>query len=181
MWPLPHTAGRIAASDAPLRPRKDAPLHDFREPAPQAEDPGGRDATLIAAILRIGSSLDLDTVLREVVDDARALTGARYGAISTVDGSGRPLDFVTSCLTPEEPATLAGWPGGLRLFEHRRGLAAPRRLPDLPDYARSIGCAPPPARGRLFLDEKEGGFTDPGEAVLVLFAQQAPAAIAHAP
>ncbi len=171
-------------------------MDDSRKPAARAEDPGGRDATLIAAILRIGSSLDLDTVLREVVDGARALTGARYGSISTVDGSGQPLDFVTSGLTPEEHATLAAWPDGPRLFEHLRGLTAPQRLPDLPDYARSIGCAPLPVPcrallgtpmrhrdtpvGGFFLAEKEGGFTDRDEAVLVLFAQQAAAAIAHA-
>ncbi|MXX17260.1 MAG: hypothetical protein F4Z52_08665 [Gammaproteobacteria bacterium] len=36
-----------------------------------------RIATLNAAILRINASLDLDTVLGEVMDSARALTGAR--------------------------------------------------------------------------------------------------------
>ena len=41
-----------------------------------------RIATLNAAILRINTSLDLDTVLHEVVDSARGLTGARYGVIN---------------------------------------------------------------------------------------------------
>ena len=40
-----------------------------------------RLSRLSAAVLRISSSLDLDTVLREVVESARALTGARYGVI----------------------------------------------------------------------------------------------------
>ena len=31
-------------------------------------------------MLRISASLDLKTVLREVVESARTLTGARYGA-----------------------------------------------------------------------------------------------------
>ena len=35
-----------------------------------------RVSRLSAAILRISASLDLDTVLQEVVDSARALTGA---------------------------------------------------------------------------------------------------------
>ena len=43
----------------------------------------GRLSALGAAMLRISASLDLDTVLHEVVDRARALTGARYGAIAT--------------------------------------------------------------------------------------------------
>ena len=47
-----------------------------------------RVSTLNAALLRITASLDVDTVLREVVDSARALTGARYGVIATVDQTG---------------------------------------------------------------------------------------------
>ena len=47
-----------------------------------------RISRLNAAILRISASLDLDTVLPEVVDSARALTGARYGMIATVDEGG---------------------------------------------------------------------------------------------
>ena len=38
-----------------------------------------RTATLNGAILRINASLDLDTV-----ESARALTGARYGAIARI-------------------------------------------------------------------------------------------------
>ena len=40
-----------------------------------------RSATLNAAILRINATLDLDTVLDEVVENARALTGARWGVL----------------------------------------------------------------------------------------------------
>ena len=171
-------------------------MNDFHEPALAAEGPGGRDAAVIAAILRIGASLDLDTVLREALDGARALTGARYGAIYAPTVPDSPLDFVTSGLTPEEHGTLTAWPDGLRLFEHLRDLTAPRRLPDLAEYARSLGCSPLPLPcralmgtpmrhrdtpvGGFFLAEKEGGFTDRDEALLALFAQQAAAAIAHA-
>ena len=48
----------------------------------------GRLSQLSTAILRISAILDVDTVLQEVVDSARALTGARYGIITTVDESG---------------------------------------------------------------------------------------------
>ena len=37
---------------------------------------------------RINESLDLDTVLQEVLDSARSLTGARYGVMVLLDGSG---------------------------------------------------------------------------------------------
>ena len=52
-----------------------------------------RIARLSAAILRISASLDVVTVLQEAVDSARALTGARYGLIATVDAAGQPQDF----------------------------------------------------------------------------------------
>ena len=47
-----------------------------------------RVSQLCNAILRINASLDLETVLQEVVDSARALTGARHGLIATVDDGG---------------------------------------------------------------------------------------------
>ena len=155
-----------------------------------------RDATVAAAILRIGASLDLDTVLREVVESARALTGAAYGVIATVDGAGEPRDFVTSGFTEEEHRAMEAWPDGHRLFGHLHGLGAPLRLPDLDAWVRALGCAPFPvpcgafqatpmthrgaAAGGFFLGGKRGGFTDADEAMLVLFAQQAAAALANA-
>ena len=60
-----------------------------------------RPSALGAAVLRIAGTLDLDTVLGEVVDAARALTGADCGAIATVEADGRPGDFVTSGLTAD--------------------------------------------------------------------------------
>ena len=62
--------------------RRTAPLREIDE---STRDDAAREATLTAAMLRIGASLDLDTVLREVVESARALTGAAYGVIATVD------------------------------------------------------------------------------------------------
>ena len=48
----------------------------------QNEELQGRYTNLIAAILRISGSLDLDHVLHEIVESARALTGARMGVWS---------------------------------------------------------------------------------------------------
>ncbi len=156
-----------------------------------------RSATLNAAILRISVSLDLDTVLREVADSARALTSARYGLIATVDEAGAPRDFVTSGLTPEEHQRVLDWPDGLRLFEHMRDLPGPLRVDDLPGLIQSLGYDPglvwsqtmqaTPMHhrgeyvGTFYLAGKEGeAFTDEDEEVLVLFASQAAAAIANA-
>ena len=157
-----------------------------------------RISALSAASLRINASLDLETVLNEVVKSARALTGARYGAIATIDDAGVPQDFVTSGFTAEEHRKLLEWSDGPRLFEYFRDLPGPLRLADVPAYVRSLGFSSDrlpsktfqgtPMRhrgvhvGNFYLVEKEGGeaFTDEDEEVLVLFASQAATAIANA-
>ena len=65
-----------------------------------------RLSRLSEASLRINESLDLDTVLQEVVDSARALTDSPYGVITTLDDSGLPHEFVTSGMTPEDHRAL---------------------------------------------------------------------------
>ena len=79
-------------------------------------DPTGRaDARisrLSAAMLRISQSLELSTVLAEVVESARALTGARSGVITTIDARGAIEDFVTAGLPPEARRQMVEWPDG---------------------------------------------------------------------
>ena len=157
-----------------------------------------RISRLSAAILRISATLDVGAVLREVVDSARALTGARYGVIATLGDSGQPQEFVSSGLTAEEHQRLTSWSGGTQLFEHLRGLRGTLRLRDLPDYSTALGYLPnlmgsktiqgAPMRhrgvhvGNFFLGGKEGEqeFTSEDEEVLVLFASQAATAIVNA-
>ena len=97
-----------------------------------------------SAILRVGASLDPDTVLREIVDNACALTGARYGVIATTDASGQPRDFLTSGFTAHEQGQLLQWPDGPGFFERLRDLPGPLRLPDLPAWILSLGRSPFP-------------------------------------
>ena len=157
-----------------------------------------RISALSAATLRISESLDLDTVLREVVAGARALTRARAGVITTIDEAGQPLDFVSSGISADEHRQVEAWPDGLRLFEHFRDLPSPFRLSDLPAYVRGLGLSADLVRwetmlgtamrhrgvhvGSFYLTDKEGGreFTGEDVEVLVLFASQAAAAIANA-
>ena len=158
-----------------------------------------RIANLSAAVLRISASLDVGAVLRETVDSARALTGARYGVITTIDEAGQPQEFVTSGLTVDEQQQMMEWPDAIRFFEHLRDLPGPLRVPDLQAYVRSLGFSPDlvllqtslqatPMRhrglhiGDFFLAEKEGGqaFTADDEDLLVLFASQAANAVANA-
>ena len=131
-----------------------------------------RVSALSAAILRISASLDLATVLQEVIDSARALTGARYGVIATVDDAGEVQDFVSSGFSPEEHDQLAEWADGPRLFEHLRNLPGPLQVGNLHHYVRSLGFfpgpddlehlagradAPPRCAGRQLLPCWEGG------------------------
>ena len=157
-----------------------------------------RISRLNEAILRINGSLDLSTVLREVVDSARALTGARCGVITTIGEGGKPRDFVSSGFTPDEHRQLTDWGDGPRLFEQLRDLPKALRLADLPAYVRSLGFSADlvlpktmqatPMRhrgehvGNFFLGDKEGEqeFTIEDEEILVLFASQAATAIANA-
>ena len=158
-----------------------------------------RIANLSAAVLRISASLDVGAVLRETVDSARALTGARYGVITTIDEAGQPQEFVTSGLTVDEQQQMMEWPDAIRFFEHLRDLPGPLRVPDLQAYVRSLGFSPDlvllktslqatPMRhrglhiGDFFLAEKDGGqaFTADDEDLLVLFASQAANAVANA-
>ena len=156
-----------------------------------------RSSRLSAAILRISASLDPNTVLHEVVESARELTGARYGAITTTDDAGQVQEFVTSGFTSEQHRHIAAWSDGPRLFTHLRDAPGPLRLKDFPAYARSLGFSADllpknlqgtPMRhrgvhvGYFFLAEKEGDrdFTSDDEEILRLFASQAATAIANA-
>ena len=169
------------------------------EPRREVEALRERISSLSTAVLRISASLDVGTVLRETVDSARALTGARYGVITTIDDAGWPQDFVTSGLSAAEQQQMMEWPHAMRFFEHLRDLPGPLRVPDLQGYLHSLGYTPDlvlskttlqatPMRhrgvhvGDFFLAEKEGGheFTADDEEMLVLFASQAANAIVNA-
>ena len=158
-----------------------------------------RDAALNEAVLRISASLDLETVLEEVVERASALTGARYGAIATVDKAGVLKDFATTGLSDEEHRRLSAWADGPKLFKHFLDLGGPLRQADFSEYVRKTGfsgnsipaaCAFRVApmlhlgakAGALFLAGKTDGgeFTDEDEEVLLRLASQAAAAIANA-
>ncbi len=153
-----------------------------------------RVSALSAAYLRINASLDLDTVLREVVDSARVLTGARYGAVNTLDDYGQPRDFVTSGLTDEEQRRLMQWPDATRLFVHiLPGVLEGQE--DDPERLRPNGFSAGPLTfretpmhhqgrhlGNCYLAGKERGgeFTSADDEAMALFARQAAGAIANA-
>ena len=174
------------------------PGHDLRELRRENRSLRDRFARLSSTVLRINSSLDLDSVLQEVVDSARALTESGHSVITTIDGRGQLVDFLTSGLSAEEVRALVAWPGGPRLFEHLRSIEQPFQLTDLPGYLESHDFPPypwpshtlqgAPLRhrgmhiGHFFVGDKADGaaFTPEDEEIMVLFASQAASAIANA-
>ena len=70
-------------------------MDDSREPAPEAAAPCDRESSVTARrSCASARASTLDTVLRETVDVARALTGASYGALAVGEkelGSGSHL------------------------------------------------------------------------------------------
>lgn len=148
--------------------------------------------------LQITSTLDLPTVLQDVVDAACDLTGAQYGALGVFDERGHLLEFITHGITPEQRDRIGDLPQGLGVLGWLHELQQPVRMADLTAHARSVGFPAnhPPMKtflgapllhqseklGNLYLTEKAGGseFTPEDEALLVLFAAQAAAAIHNA-
>ncbi|HEY0156659.1 MAG TPA: GAF domain-containing sensor histidine kinase [Thermoanaerobaculia bacterium] len=153
---------------------------------------------LHSAGLDVTAELSLDAVLKKVVEQARGLVGAQYGALSVIDRENRILAFITAGITPEERAAIGPPPVGHGLLgvvlRHGQHL----RLEDLTRHPHSHGFPPnhPPMKsllavpipckgpflGNLYLTEKTGGaeFTRDDEETLERFALQAGLAIDNA-
>ena len=161
---------------------------------------GERLTRLSEASLRINESLDLDTVLQEVLESARSLTGARYGVIVVLDDSGGIQDFLGTGLTPEEAGRLWELPEGFQFLEQLSAMPGPLRVGDFGAHMRSLGLPefrPPvpvssflsaPIRhrgegvGNIYLARSVPGqeFSREDEETLVMFASQAALVIANA-
>ena len=161
----------------------------------QREVPRNRLSRLSEASLRINESLDLDTVLQEILDSARSLTDARCGVIVSLDDKGQVEDFLASGLTDDETQQLFAMPEGPQIFEYLTTIPGPLRVPDFASHLRSQGLSeiiPPteisacaylgaPIRhrgehvGHIYLAKSEPGqeFTREDEDTLVMFASQA--------
>ena len=157
-----------------------------------------RLSRLSKASLRITEYLDHDAVLQGVIDEARLLTDARYGALVAFGAPGSIETLITSGITPEERGRLGDLPKGLGLLQYLNEVEEPLRLANIASHPRSVGFPKghptmrtflgTPVRhqgkslGNIYLTEKEGGreFTPDDEESLVMFASQAAVVIANA-
>lgn len=145
------------------------------------------------------SDLDLDAVLERVVEAARELSGARYGALGVLDSSRTELErFITVGLDGEARQRIGPLPRGKGVLGELIENPVPLRLADVSAHPHSYGFPPehPPMRtflgvpvkvggepfGNLYLTEKAGGeeFSQDDEQAIGRFADLAGMAIDHA-
>ena len=80
---------------------------------------------LSEANLRINETLDLEVVLKEILESAHSLTNARLGTITILDQAGQVEDFISSGMSPEEKLQMLDMPE--ELGAHLNPLRAPLR------------------------------------------------------
>jgi len=150
------------------------------------------------AALDIYGEVSLGTVLQKVVDQARQLLEARYGAIAVYDDKGLMKEFMTSGMPDEEKERIGSLPEGRGLLGVVLRQGQRIRLPDVERDPRSVGFPPNhpemhsllavpivskgPFRGNLYVSEKTTAveFTMEDEESLVRFATSAAIAIDNA-
>ncbi|MFJ2033826.1 GAF domain-containing protein [Streptosporangium sp. NPDC087985] len=153
---------------------------------------------LLDAVVSIGSDLDLETVLRRIVETATTLVDAGYGALGVIGEENTLIQFVPVGLSEEEIARIEHWPHGLGLLGLLIKEPQTLRMGDLSQHPESYGFPPGhppmgsflgvPIRGReevfgnLYLTEKrEGGeFDEEDEAIATALATAAGVAIENA-
>ena len=154
---------------------------------------------LVESGIALSSELSLESLLRKLIETAVELTGARYGALGVIDGTGTALEqFMTVGIDAETHRAIGDLPRGRGILGVLIREREPLRLDDLSQDPRSVGFPPghPPMRsflgvpirlrgvvfGNLYLTEKEGGerFSDDDEEIVRLLAAQAAVAIENA-
>ena len=74
-----------------------------------------------------------------MIDNARYLTGARYGVIASMDEADGLDTALSSGTTEAEHRQFMEVPEGQKVFEHFRLLSAPASLADYYEYATAAG------------------------------------------
>jgi signal transduction histidine kinase len=164
---------------------------------------GLNDPALLRRLLdvcrAVVSEHDLESVLRQVVEEARAITDAKYGALGVMNDRGDGLDrFITTGIDEQTHAAIGELPRGRGVLGVLIDDARPLRLSAVGSHPRSYGFPPghPPmstflgvpivirgeAYGNLYLTEKVGGrdFDEVDEEALGVLADIAGIAIDNA-
>jgi signal transduction histidine kinase len=151
---------------------------------------------LLAAVLMITADVELQDLLHDIVEEARSLVDARYGALGVLNASRTALEeFVTVGLDEAEEKAIGPRPVGRGVLGLLITEPEPLRLERLGDHPQSYGFPPnhPPMTsflgvpirvrddvyGNLYLTDKIGAaeFSDEDEALAEALAQAAGIAI----
>jgi len=153
---------------------------------------------LLEAVIAIGSGLELETMLRRIVEAAVGLVDARYGALGIIGEDQRLTEFIPVGLEPDEIAGIHHWPEGRGLLglliKHPHSMrlqdiSAHRESSGFPDgHPQMLSFLGVPMRvrdrvfGNLYLTEKSGGgeFTEDDEAIVTALGAAAGVAIENA-
>ncbi len=149
---------------------------------------------LLSAALELTSRLDLPAVLQQFVDTAAGISGARYAALAVLDHRGETVLFVHHGVDEETQRILGHPPRGTGVLAEIPTHGA-LVLPEISAHPRFGGWPaghPPmhtflglPLRineqvfGRLYLADKDGGFTPEDVTSVDLLAKAAGVAIAN--
>jgi signal transduction histidine kinase len=147
------------------------------------------------ATVAIAAERSLPRLLQRVVDAAREVTGARYGALGVSGENGELVQFITSGITQDERARMGEPPRGHGLLGVILRGTTPVRVPNIAAHPLASGFppghpsmtsflgAPILLRGRnlgnIYLTDKQGAdeFTEEDERLLVVLAAHAAIAI----
>jgi GAF domain-containing protein len=184
----------------PLLPhlRLDELLAELQTRLQAVLDARDRTHALLEAVVAIGGHLELEVVLRRIVEAAVELVSARYGALGVIGEGGTLVEFVPVGLDESQIAGIAHWPEGRGLLGKLITDPRPLRMPDIAAHPESSGFPEghPPMRsflgvpvrirdevyGNLYLTEKQGGaeFDDEDQALVQALAAAAGVAIENA-
>ncbi|HEY4974213.1 MAG TPA: GAF domain-containing protein, partial [Steroidobacteraceae bacterium] len=190
----------VEADPQPLLPslRLDELLDELQVRLQAVLSTRDRVYSLLEAVVAVGSSLELEVLLRSIVETAVSLVDARYGAMGVIGEGSRLAEFIPVGLTTAEIDAIHHWPEGKGLLGLLVNEPRSLRLADIKNHPASFGFPPghPPMNsflgapirirgevyGHLYLTEKQGAsqFTTEDEAVLVALAAAAGVAIENA-
>ena len=162
------------------------------------EDPA-KLRRLLEATLLLEADLELPTLLRHLIDEARSMTSARYGAIGVLNDERTALiEFITVGLESEEEHQIGPRPTGKGVLGVLITDPRPLRLASLASHPDSFGFPPnhPPMTsflgvpitvrgevyGNLYLTDKVGWseFTSDDESLVEALALAAGIAVENA-
>jgi signal transduction histidine kinase len=149
---------------------------------------------LLEAVIAVGGDLQLEAVLRRIVEAAVTLVDARYGALGVVGEDGRLADFIPVGLDEGTIARIDHWPEGRGLLGLLITDPRPLRLAEIASHSQSSGFPEghPPMRtflgvpvrirdevyGNLYLTEKRDGAEFDEEDEILVTALSAAAGVA---